>query len=111
MFVNGEYLNNIKDVWESLDKHHGIEYTDTVKDILENGNEYITKAEHEKTLKEKDAIYEDEERYADFLRNGIMDVFNELGELIEWEGQQKRLNRKELRDRLKSIYECINKNF
>lgn len=86
----GETLNSPEDVWDSLDKHLGIEYTDEVKDIILSVDTY------EKEVKILKDVIEDNDRYTDGLQNSISTAYNSTEELISYVQGSKRLDRKKI---------------
>lgn len=86
----GETLNSTEDVWDSLDKHLGIEYTDEVRSIIDGTEDY------KKEIKKLNDIIEDNDRYTDGLQNSISTAYNSTEELISYVQGSKRLDRKKI---------------
>ena len=95
-----EVLNSIEDVFESLDKHLGMEYTDEVKDIILSD---VTIYTYEKEVKRLKDVIEDNDRYTDGMQNAISSAYNSTEELISYMQDSKRLDRKKIIDWLYEI--------
>lgn len=92
-----EVLNSIEDVFESLDKHLGMEYTDEVRSIIDGTEDY------KKEIKKLNDIIEDNDRYTDGMQNAISSAYNSTEELISYMQDSKRLDRKKIIDWLYEI--------
>lgn len=92
-----EVLNSTEDIWESLDKHLGMEYTDEVRSIIDGPEDY------KKEIKKLNDIIEDNDRYTDGMQNAISSAYNSTEELITYMQDSKRLDRKKIIDWLYEI--------
>lgn len=102
--TTNEYINSPADVWQSLDKHLGIEYSDEVKQVLfsEQG-EFITREEHEEEMNNWEEDYKHQKKYTDRLTSVIETNYQGVNDIIDFVLQTKRLNRQELVKQLKNI--------
>lgn len=102
--TTNEYVNSSADVWGSLDKHLGIEYSDEVKRVIfsEQG-EFITRKEHEEEINNWEEDYEQQEKYTNRLASVIETNYQRVNDIIDFVLQAKRLNRQELVKQLKNI--------
>lgn len=99
-----EHLINSTDVFESIERHLGIEYADEIKRVLYMDRSKVVPIEvHEETLKEWEDDRKDQERYIDGMSTTITSTYNYLGEVMSFIRNEKRLDRKKLINMLKEL--------
>lgn len=99
-----EFLHDIQDVYASLDKHLGIEYTDTVKAILATVPKGYTPDEEVEQM-EKDYRQElDSYTCSISERDTALDEIEELcNELIDYIDESRRISKDKLLKKIAAI--------